>query len=157
MMTAMRTLLATAVLSLAACSDGGGGGAASSAGFEVTNMYRAMDGKPPLVESATLVTYASAGASDDFVTSAHHHFGATQGGGIAFAENECPHWSLAGQGGGAMDALVAACIAAFYAEGPGTDYSQHGHYINMMGTYKTLGVGLFVQGDMVTVVEDFGN
>ena len=43
------------------------------------------------------------------------------GGGIAFAENECPGhsgWHLSP--GGDMNTLVGMCVAAFYAEGPGT-------------------------------------
>jgi len=34
-----------------------------------------------------------------------------------------------------MTALVRACIAAFYSEGPGTG-SAHGHYNNMMGCLR---------------------
>jgi len=40
-----------------------------------------------------------------------------------------------------MKQLVAACIAAFYSEGPGG-----GHYDNMMGNYGTLGCGIYQSG-----------
>jgi hypothetical protein len=120
-----------------------------------TNRYRAMNSKPALTESSQLETYADTGAMVDFAGSPHQHFSSTQGGGIAFAENECPHWNL-GQSGGAMKMLVAQCIAAFYAEGPGADYNTHGHYINMMGNYGTLGCGMFTSGSEVTIVQDYG-
>ena len=122
-----------------------------------TNRYRAMNSKPALTESAQLETYAQAGAMYDFTNGPHSHFGATSGGGIAFAENECPvqgNWML--PAGGDMSALVGQCIAAFYAEGPGSDYSTHGHYINMMGDYGTLGCGTYQQGTGVTITQDYG-
>ena len=77
-----------------------------------TNRYRAMNGKPAVTESMQLETFADTGAMVDFNGSPHQHFQSTQGGGIAFAENECPHWSL-GQSGGDMKSLVGMCIAAF--------------------------------------------
>ena len=58
--------------------------------------------------------------------------------------------------GGDMTMLVDMCIQAFYAEGPGSDYSTHGHYINMMGPYGTLGCGIYQQGTGVTIVQDYG-
>lgn len=145
---------------LAACgSDSGGAASADAAqmGRDATNGYRQQNGKAPLADSASLRAYAATGAQVDFGGNPHQHFGDTNGGGIAFAENECPHWSLQHEGGGDLGTLVVACIAAFYAEGPGTDYATHGHYINMMGDYATVGIGIYQQGDDVTVTEDFGN
>src|SRR5439155_25707051 len=123
-----------------------------------TNRYRAMAGKPALAESAQLEAYAATGAMYDFTNGPHSHFQATGGGGIAFAENECPvqgGWSL--PAGGDMVALVKQCVAAFYAEGPGTDYQTHGHYINMMGPYASLGCGIYQMGSGVTILQDYGN
>ena len=37
-------------------------------------------------------------------------------------------------------------------EGPGG-----GHYENMMGNYASLGCGVYIQGDGITIVQDFGN
>ena len=128
----------------AACGADGDDGDDTAHAFCVdeTNRYRAMHGRPAVARSA---------AAEDFASSPHAHFIRTNGGGIAFAENECPHWGLQAQGGGDLHALVAACIAAFYAEGPGG-----GHYDNMMGNYGTLGCGIFESGDSVTIVQDFG-
>ena len=123
-----------------------------------TNRYRAMNGKPALAESAQLETYADTGAMVDYnANSPHMHFSSTNGGGIAFAENECPGhsgWHL--PPGGDMNMLVGQCILAFYSEGPGTDYATHGHYINMMGNYGKLGCGIYQSGTDVTIVQDYG-
>ncbi len=153
----MRTLALVVLVIAVGCSGDDGSAAASSTALMVTNGFRQMDGKPPLAESSALITFASAGAADDFASTPHHHFTTTNGGGIAFAENECPHWSLAHEGAGDMDTLVTACITAFYNEGPGSDYAKHGHYINMMGNYQTMGLGIHLSGDDATLVEDFGN
>jgi hypothetical protein len=103
-----------------------------------------------VVRSAQLEAYANAGAEHDHGSSPHDHFSSTNGGGIAFAENECPHWDLS-FGGGDMLGLMAACIDAFYDEGPGG-----GHYDNMMGDYGSLGCGVYQEGSDVTIVQDFG-
>lgn len=110
-----------------------------------------MHGKPAVTRSEALEDFADEGAMIDFNGSPHDHFRQTQGGGIAFAENECPKWGLQQQGGGDMNTLVKACIAAFYSEGPGG-----GHYDNMMGNYGTLGCGLYESGGQVTIIQDFG-
>jgi hypothetical protein len=124
-----------------------------------TNRYRAMNGKPALAEAANLEAYADTGAMVDYTSnSPHSHFSSTSGGGIAFAENECPGhsgWHL--PPGGDMNALVGDCVAAFYSEGPGSDYSTHGHYINMMGAYAKLGCGIYQSGTDVTIIQDYGN
>lgn len=144
-------------LLLAACAgdDGGTGnpGDSSAHAFCVdeTNRYRAMKGKAAVAPSTELETYADTGAMVDFGSSPHSHFISTNGGGIAFAENECPHWSLTQQGGGDMNMLVAACIAAFYSEGPGG-----GHYENMMGAYGHLGCGIYESSGSVTLIQDYG-
>jgi hypothetical protein len=145
-------------------APGGGGdapaGPTSAKQFCVseTNRYRAMNSKPALTESVQLEAYADTGAMHDFTTSPHDHFSMTSGGGIAFAENECPqqgNWQYTE--GGDLDMVVGSCIAAFYSEGPGSDYSTHGHYINMMGAYATLGCGIYYAGGKITIVQDYGN
>jgi hypothetical protein len=147
--------------------DDGGAGIDAAANLSAkqfcvseTNRYRAMNQKPALAENTALETYADTGANVDYTSSSpHSHFTSTSGGGIASAENECPGhsgWHLSS--GGDMNMLVGQCVAAFYAEGPGSDYSTHGHYINMMGPYTKLGCGIYeaANGD-VTIVQDYGN
>jgi len=168
----MRACATAVVLTLVACGGddgtaGGDGGNGSGGNLTAkqfcvseTNRYRAMNSKPALTEAANLDAYADTGAMTDYnANSPHSHFSSTNGGGIAFAENECPGhsgWHLSP--GEDMNSLVGMCIAAFYAEGPGTDYSTHGHYINMMGNYATLGCGIFMASNSdVTIVQDYGN
>ena len=144
-------------------APGGGDGPAGSMSAKQfcvseTNRYRAMNSKPALSESAQLEAYADTGAMHDFTTSPHDHFSTTSGGGIAYAENECPqqgNWLYAE--GQDLNMVVGACIAAFYSEGPGTDYNTHGHYINMMGAYGSLGCGIYYSGGKITIVQDYGN
>ena len=151
---------------LAACGgdDGGTGVPGDDAGADApasstpysfcvdeTNRLRAGKGKAAVAHSQQLQDYANTGAMIDFNGSPHQHFSSTSGGGIAFAENECPKWSLSQQGGGDMTNLVKACIAAFYSEGPGG-----GHYDNMMGNYAKLGCGIYENGGRVTIIQDFG-
>lgn len=140
------------VLLFGCSSDGDSFGETRSAALEQTNALRATVGKPALVETAELTSYANAGAQFDHGASPHDHFRQTSGGGVAGAENECPHWP----NGADLDETVKNCIDAFWSEGPGEDYSMHGHYINMTGNYTTMGLGIFVAGDSVTIVQDFG-
>ena len=116
-----------------------------------TNQLRATVGKPALTRSSALETYANAGAMYDYSHQPHDHFKMTNGGGISFAENECPHWDLS-FGGGDVAQLVSKCIDAFWAEGPGG-----GHYDNMTGPYAKLGCGLYNVGTDYTIIQDYGN
>lgn len=140
---------------LAACDDtssgGPGGDAAHQTCVDETNRYRAMQGRAAVKQSDQLEDFADTGAMVDFGANPHDHFRTTSGGGIAFAENECPHWNLQQQGGGDMNQLVKACIAAFVSEGPGG-----GHYENLMGNYGSLGCGIFESSASVTIIQDYG-
>jgi hypothetical protein len=114
-----------------------------------TNMYRAMVMKPALSRSSALDAYAAQGAMIDGTAHvAHKHFTDTSGGGISFAENEIPWWSMA-QNGSIHD-IIAAGLQLMWNEGPGG-----GHYDNMTGAYTQLGCGIFVNGDEVTVTQDY--
>lgn len=118
-----------------------------------TNRYRATRGKPPVVASPRLEAYADEGAMLDFGTAPHRHFSSTSGGGLAFAENECPqqgNWQYAP--GEDLAAVVGACVEAFYAEGPGG-----GHYENLMGDHGALGCGMYDSGGKITIIQDFGD
>ncbi|MCW5801462.1 MAG: hypothetical protein KIT31_03680 [Deltaproteobacteria bacterium] len=150
----MRTCLAVAIV-LAACGgdepgDAGGDDARVFC-VEETNQHRTGAGRPAVARSAQLEDFAGEGAQVDHGGSPHDHFRDTSGGGIAFAENECPHWDVQRQAGGDLNELVRACIAAFVSEGPGG-----GHYDNLMGNYGSLGCGIFQAGSSVTIVQDYG-
>lgn len=152
----MRAAGALYLFALVACGGDDGGTSGGDAAHEVcvteTNRLRELNGKPALAHSAELEAYADEGAMVDFDSDAHTHFITTQGGGIAFAENECPqqgNWRL--EPGGDMSALVVECIAAFYSEGPGG-----GHYDNMMSNNTKLGCGIYQVDTRVTIVQDYG-
>jgi hypothetical protein len=142
---------------LAACSgdDGGSGESAHDTCVSETNRYREMNSKAAVTRNTALETFADTGAMVDFGGTPHQHFSSTNGGGIAFAENECPHWNT-NQTAGDLSMLVVQCIAAFYSEGPGAG-DAHGHYNNMMGAYGTLGCGIYQSGTEVTIVQDYGH
>jgi hypothetical protein len=76
----------------------------------------------------------------------HQHFRSTNGGGIASAENEVPWWTSYNS----VHGVVQQGLALMWAEGPGG-----GHYENMRGPFTQLGCGAFVNGNEVTVVQDF--
>jgi hypothetical protein len=124
-----------------------------------TNRYRTTVPAPgagapraQVTESTSLESYAATGAMYDFTNGPHAHFQSNGGGGIAFAENECPqqgNWTISS--GQDEKTVVGACLMAFYSEGPGG-----GHYENMMGNYGTLGCGLYSNGGKITIVQDYG-
>jgi hypothetical protein len=142
-----------------------GSGSQSVTAFCVseTNRYRAMVPVADIAESTQLDTYAATGAESDTMSgTAHGHFSDTSGGGIAFAENECPSflgWSITpNPTDQQIKDKLAACILAWYSEGPGADYQTHGHYINMTNaSYTKMGCGVYVSGSDLTITADFGN
>src|SRR3954467_113735 len=68
----------------------GGNAAADQLCVSETNRYRALRIRPAVTASAQLEAFANTGAMVDFGSSPDNHFSQTQGGGIAFVENECP-------------------------------------------------------------------
>jgi hypothetical protein len=127
-----------------------------------TNRYRDMVPVGHVTENTALDTYAATGAENDTMSGTpHSHFQSTSGGGIAYAENECPAslgWSISPDPSQAeLEDKVADCIAAFWAEGPGADYATHGHYLNMTNaSFHTVGCGVYVDGSKLTITQDFG-
>jgi hypothetical protein len=66
------------------------------------------------------------------------------------AQNECPGWPSTSQ-------IAAGCLDLMWAEGPGSDFATHGHYINMTNTsYHKVSVGFFTTSNhQVWAVMDF--
>jgi uncharacterized protein YkwD len=119
---------------------------------DVINQYRATNGKPALARSSALEAYAAAGAQSDSASgSPHGHFIATQGGGVAWAENEIPGWDMS-YGGGSVSGVIDGGLQMMWDEGPGG-----GHYENMnSGSYTQVGCGIYVTpANEVWVVQDF--
>ena len=115
-----------------------------------TNRYRAMRGRPGLSRSAALEVYAAAGAESDALTNhAHGHVSTTTMPGTGlWAENEVLRWpyNLAPT----VQGIVAQAIQSFFGEGPGG-----GHYENIVGPYTSIGCGIYIDKDGITIVEDF--
>ncbi len=131
-----------------ACSTGSGGGSNDGGSdtsiapsgseqlcVDTINMYRATLGLTPYQRWADQESCASAQAKSDSMTmKAHGAFGVC----TENAQNECPNWS------GPPEMLIKGCLASMWAEGPGTDFATHGHWINMSSkTYTKVACGFF--------------
>ncbi len=150
---------------LGACADGSGSGTASgdsdslaartgleSVCVEVVNGYRATLSLPALTEwTDSAPCFARQAALDFQASKGHANFGLCK----EAAQNTCPGWmwdeSIGGQEG-----AMRRCIESMWNEGPGTDYSKHGHYINMTNkSYKKLGCGFSVKEGSIWINMDF--
>ena len=57
-----------------------------------------------------------------------------------WAQNECPGW-------GSEAGIVDGCLQMMWDEGPGDDFHEHGHYINMSSTnYTKVACGVYITG-----------
>jgi Cysteine-rich secretory protein family len=139
-------LVFVAVGSLAGCSDdpdnppdaptGAAFPQASSHCVDVINEYRASIGLNAYERWADAEECSDDEAKSDSETgTAHGAFGQCG----ESAQNECPGWN------GAPETMIDGCLEMMWAEGPGEDFSQHGHYINMSSTgYTKVACGFFV-------------
>ena len=93
------------------------------------NQYRASIGLYPYQRWSNNEVCANTEATLDGGTNrAHSAFGTC----MEFAQNECPGWP------GPPSAMIGSCLQAMWNEGPGSDFSTHGHYINMSSTHYTM-------------------
>jgi hypothetical protein len=104
--------------------------AARQACVDKINADRATLNVAPLVRWTAEESCADGQAKSDSVSgTAHSAFGTCDEG----AQDECPAWpSVDSIAGGA-----SSCLDQMWAEGPGTDYTMHGHYINMSNPQYT--------------------
>lgn len=107
------------------------------------NGYRATLSLPALtIWSDSQSCFARQARDDAASGTAHSHFGAC----TERAQNTCPGWNSADDDS-SRRVVVRNCLAMMWNEGPGSDYSKHGHYINMVNaSYTKVGCG-FHQGD----------
>ena len=134
-------------------SDGGGTSgtsypAAAEDCFELVNQYRASIGLPPYQRWTDEEACADGEAkSDAEANRPHGSFGSCG----ERAQNTCPGWS------GTPESMIGPCLQRMWAEGPGSDFSTHGHYINMSSTtYTRAACGFYVTPDgRVWTVQDF--
>lgn len=99
------------------------------------NMFRATIDLPPLERWVDAEVCSNGQSEDDAATNTPHGaFGACN----ESAQNECPGWP------GPPSAMLEGCLQLMWDEGPGEDFSQHGHYINMSSTqYTKVACGFF--------------
>lgn len=157
-----------AVLALAGCSgsssdasgtDGGGGsGGTGTAGdplaaqrqqcLDKINQYRDTLGLPHYKLWSGKGTCADGQAKSDQASgTAHGAFGKCG----ESAQNECPGWPIS-----KISSASGSCLDMMWAEGPGTDFQAHGHYINMSSTkYTMVACGFSGSSGSVWAVQDF--
>ena len=129
--------LASALVLLAACSSdssqtgttpGPGDGTVEQACVDKINALRATLNLAPLTRWTDQETCSDGEAKSDSETNkAHGAFGTC----TEMAQNECPGWPSP------ASSMIGGCLDMMWAEGPGTDFATHGHYINMTSTKYT--------------------
>jgi hypothetical protein len=154
----MRQILIVGVLMwLVACGENGPAGPSISgltvtsedlAGcVDQTNAYRATVGLTPLLRSSDVEAFAAAAAESDAGTRIPHNYFKTHA--ASGAENEILQWG-AESSGGTVGGVIRNALAGMWGEGPGG-----GHYQNMVNSFDRVGCGVFVQGGLVTLVQEF--
>ena len=119
---------------------------------EVVNSYRTTLPRTPLVPWTDSASCFARQAKDDALGGVGHaHFGVCG----ESAQNTCPGW-----GSGATDsaqiATLRQCAKMMWDEGPGDDFSRHGHYLNMANAaYTSVGCGYFLQEGRLWINMDF--
>ncbi len=143
-----RRLFAALLLTLAACHDDGSEyEAAAQRCVDTINMYRASLGLPAYAR-----WHEAEGCSDDEAASdgkskqPHGAFGQCE----ENAQNECPGWPTP------AESMIDGCLELMWNEGPGADFSAHGHYINMSSTqYTKVSCGFAEVGGSIWAVQNF--
>ncbi|MCG8422818.1 MAG: CAP domain-containing protein [Proteobacteria bacterium] len=118
----------------------GGGGeidAARVACMDRINGFRATEGLPPLERWVDGEACGDEQARLDASGGGPHgNFGMCGESG----QNTCPFWPT-------IEAVVKDCLQAMWDEGPGDDFSKHGHYLNMSSTRYSKVACAFYRGD----------
>jgi hypothetical protein len=125
-----------------------GDDSAEQACVDAINNYRATLSLPPYTRWNAEESCADSQAQSDSQSgTAHGAFGKC----TENAQNECPGWP------GPPSSMIGNCLSMMWAEGPGADFSTHGHYINMSSTsYTQVACGFYTLSDgSVWAVQDF--
>jgi len=113
---------------------------------EQTNRFRMSAGLSPLAHADDLDTFAADAAKYDATAGAPHvYFKQTNGGGVSRAEIELLWWHDF-----TVRDAIAQGIAQMWQAGPGGE-----HYDILAGPYSQIGCGIFVEGSVVSVAQDF--
>ncbi|HLM73620.1 MAG TPA: CAP domain-containing protein, partial [Polyangiaceae bacterium] len=141
---ALLPLAALLALSLTACgSDSQGGGdeddgessggmtstSASALCVDLINTHRASISLPPLQRWTDAEVCSSEQARSDANAEIPHGAFSQCG---EFAQNECPGWA------GKPEEMIDDCLQMMWNEGPGEDFAQHGHFLNMSSEEFTM-------------------
>lgn len=112
---------------------------ASSTCVDTINALRASASLGPLARwTGADACVADEAASDAAADKFHGAFGKCG----EMAQNECPAWP------GPAEDTIKNCLADMWNEGPGADYSAHGHFINMSSTeYSEVACGFAIDND----------
>jgi hypothetical protein len=109
-------------------SSGPGDGTVEQACVDKINALRATLNLAPLARWTEQEVCSDGEAKSDSESGkAHGAFGTC----TEMAQNECPGWP------GPPADMIGKCLDMMWAEGPGADFSKHGHYINMTSTKYT--------------------
>ncbi|MGE0451233.1 MAG: CAP domain-containing protein [Vicinamibacterales bacterium] len=150
----MAALLGGLIGSVACAASPSAPSPAGTAGLDSTltfcadeaNRYRASVGLPALGRSSALEAFAAQAAEHDHgVGIPHQFFISTNGGGVARAENQLLRWR-----GYGMNEVITKGMANMWAEGPGGS-----HYEVLTGSYTEVGCGVYVNGNEVSISQDF--
>ncbi len=103
---------------------------------QTINEYRASIGLPPYQRwTATEACADDEAKNDAEMNRPHGSFGSCG----EWAQNTCPGWP------GTPESMIGTCLQMMWAEGPGSDFSTHGHYLNMSSTsYTKVACGFYV-------------
>jgi len=93
------------------------------------NSYRKTLNLPPLARLSASEACADGEAKSDAMSMKAHGAFPSCG---EYAQNECPNWPT-----GNLQQSLDGCLQMMWNEGPGADFSTHGHYINMSSTQYT--------------------
>jgi hypothetical protein len=123
--------------------------AAAEACVDDINTLRATLKLPPYDRWTDGEACAGGEAQTDSLTGTPH---SAFGGCGETAQDECPGWP------GPAGTMIGECLTMMWAEGPGTDFATHGHYINMSSTsYSKVACGFYTLADGKTIwaTQDF--
>lgn len=111
------------------------------------NTYRKTLNLPPYKLWNKGACADSQAKSDEQSGTAHGAFGKCG----EHAQNECPGWPIS-----KISSASGSCLDQMWAEGPGSNFQQHGHYINMSSTkYTMVACGFSASSGSVWAVQDF--
>jgi hypothetical protein len=124
-----------------------GGGEAHQHCVDRINEFRATEGKPAYARWADQEACASDEARQDAISGESHGAFPQCG---ELAQNECPGYD-------SIEEALGSCLDRMWAEGPGTDFDAHGHYLNMSSTkYTEVACGFYTTSSgEVWVVQDY--